>query len=372
MNTYLEFEKPIIELDKRIIELQNLNQENGSSDIGSEISKLNLKASSILQEIYNGLSPWQKTQVARHPERPHFSHFVSKLIDDFCPLAGDRHLAEDYAVVGGFGRFRGESILIIGNEKGDNTESRVHHNFGMARPEGYRKAMRLMKMADHFQIPIVTIIDTPGAYPGVGAEERGQAEAIARSIECCLSLGVPMVVVIVGEGGSGGAIALATGNRVLMLEHAIYSVISPEGCASILWRDPSMAPVAAKALKLTAEDLKKFNIIDEIVKEPIGGAHRDHDSIISEVGESIERSLQLLSNQDSKELKRSKYEKFLQMGQNSFFNTNTNYHDILSGEVITKKSFVSIFFDYMRKNRTMRYFIILLCAIILCLLIYLV
>src|SRR5215211_1485396 len=274
MRSYLDFEKPVAEIEAKIEELRALESPD-SPAISDEIARLEAKAKQALEDLYAELTPWQKTQVARHPERPHCLDYVSALITDFVSLAGDRKFGDDVAIVGGFGRFQGESICVIGHEKGSSTEGRLKHNFGMARPEGYRKAERLMEMADRFGIPVLSLVDTAGAYPGIDAEERGQAEAIARSTEACLNLGVPNIAVILGEGGSGGAVAIATASRVLMLEHAIYSVISPEGAASILWRDTTKAQTAATSMKITAEDLMEFGIIDAIVTEPAGGAHRD-------------------------------------------------------------------------------------------------
>src|SRR5271163_1696749 len=270
MRSYLDFEKPVAELDSKIDELRTLA--SGGTDIGEEVSRIEEKAAQALADLYANLTPWQKTLVARHPQRPHFTDFVSGLISEFTPLAGDRKFGEDEALMGGFGRFRGDSICVIGQEKGATTESRIKHNFGMARPEGYRKAVRLMEMAERFGIPVLSIVDSAGAYPGIGAEERGQAEAIARATDACLALGVPNVAVILGEGGSGGAIALATANRVLMLEHSIYSVISPEGAASILWRDTAKAQEAATSMKITADDMTRLGVIDGIIPEPMGGA----------------------------------------------------------------------------------------------------
>src|SRR5438094_2505474 len=287
MRSYLDFEKPVAELEAKIAELRALESSDSAAAIGEEISRLESKAAQTLKDLYAELTPWQKTQVARHPDRPHCLDYVAALITDFVSLAGDRKFGEDVAIVGGFGRFRGDSICVIGHEKGSSTESRLRHNFGMARPEGYRKAVRLMEMADRFGIPVLALVDTAGAYPGIGAEERGQAEAIARSTEACLALGVPNVAVILGEGGSGGAIAIATANRVLMLEHAIYSVISPEGAASILWRDTTKAQDAAINMRITAQDLVRFNIIDSIIEEPTGGAHRDPAAVIAATGDAI-------------------------------------------------------------------------------------
>jgi acetyl-CoA carboxylase carboxyl transferase subunit alpha len=315
MRSYLDFEKPVAELEAKIEELRALQSNGDSIAIGDEINRIEGKAALALKELYGGLTPWQKTQVARHPQRPHCLDYVNALITDFVPLAGDRKHGEDAAIVGGFGRFRGESICVIGHEKGSDTDTRLKHNFGMARPEGYRKAARLMTMADHFDIPVVALVDTAGAYPGIGAEERGQAEAIARSTEACLDIGVANVAVIIGEGGSGGAIAIATANRVLMLEHAIYSVISPEGAASILWHDTSKAEDAASNLKITAQDLVRFGIIDEIVPEPTGGAHRDPPAAVNAAGEAIAESLSELRGLDRSTIIRLRREKFVSLGR---------------------------------------------------------
>ena len=315
MRSYLDFEKPVAEIEARLEELRALEAGDSAPSIGEEIARLEAKAAQTLKDIYAGLTPWQKTQVARHHERPRCLDYVNALLTDFVPLAGDRKFGEDEAIVGGFGRFRGESICIIGHEKGSSTENRLKHNFGMARPEGYRKAVRLMKMADHFGIPILALIDTEGAYPGIGAEERGQAEAIARSTEACLDLGVPNVAAIIGVGGSGGAIAVATANRVLMLEHSFYSVISPEGAASILWRDTSKAEEAATSMKITAQDLARFGIIDQIVTEPIGGAHRDPQAAIAATAEAITKAFEDLKGLDRETVKRQRREKFLAIGR---------------------------------------------------------
>ncbi|UCH74268.1 MAG: acetyl-CoA carboxylase carboxyltransferase subunit alpha [Rhodospirillales bacterium] len=316
MKTFLEFEQPIAELEGKIEELRHLADVD-ELNIVEEISKLTTKKDRIHRQLYQKLDSWQKVQVARHPERPHFGDYVGALVTNFQPLAGDRAYAEDSAIIGGIGRFRGYSCMFIGHEKGNDTASRVKHNFGMARPEGYRKAIRLMELADHFQLPVVTLVDTPGAYPGVGAEERGQAEAIARSIESCLKLRVPMVSAIIGEGGSGGAIALATANTVLMLEHAIYSVISPEGCASILWResDETTARSAADAMKVTAQDLLKLGIVDKVVREPFGGAHSKPDDMIEALGDAIEEALGELRGVEGGALRARRREKFLEMGR---------------------------------------------------------
>src|ERR1700748_3323031 len=289
IRSYLDFEKPVAELDAKVDELRTLAA--GGTDIHDEVALIEQKAAQALSELYANLTPWQKTLVARHPQRPHLTDFINALISEFTPMAGDRKFGEDEALVGGFGRFCGESICVIGQEKGATTESRIKHNFGMARPEGYRKAVRLMEMADRFGIPVLSLVDTAGAYPGIGAEERGQAEAIARSTDACLALGVPNVAVVIGEGGSGGGIAIATATRVLMLQHAIYSVISPEGAASILWRDTSKAQEAATSMKITADDLTRFGVIDQIVTEPVGGAHRDPNAAMAATGDAIAHAL---------------------------------------------------------------------------------
>jgi acetyl-CoA carboxylase carboxyl transferase subunit alpha len=315
MRSYLDFEKPVAELEAKLEELRALETCETAAAIGEEISRLEAKAAQALNELYAELTPWQKTQVARHPERPHCLDYVAALITDFVPLAGDRKFGDDEAIVGGFGRFRGESVCVVGHEKGSSTESRLKHNFGMARPEGYRKAERLMVMADRFGIPVLSLVDTAGAYPGIGAEERGQAEAIARSTDACLALSVPNVSVILGEGGSGGAIALATANRVLMLEHAIYSVISPEGAASILWRDTSKAQEAATGMKITAEDMMRFGVIDRIVTEPSGGAHRNPAAAITMAGEAIADAFDSLKGLDRAAVRQQRREKFLAMGR---------------------------------------------------------
>ncbi len=316
MPTFLDFEKPIAELEGKIEELRHLNNA-GDVNIAEEVGKLQAKADKLLRQTYGKLDPWQKVQVARHPDRPHFQDYVEALIEDFTPLAGDRTFGEDAAIQGGLGRFRGYSVMVIGNEKGRDTESRIKHNFGMARPEGYRKARRLMEMADRFNLPVITLVDTAGAYPGVNAEERGQSEAIARSIEACLRLQVPLVSAVIGEGGSGGAIALAAADHVIMLEHSIYSVISPEGCASILWRSggPEQAKVAAEALKVTSDDLKALGLIDEIVPEPLGGAHREPAAAMAATGSAIERALRKLLGSGGGALRARRREKFLEMGR---------------------------------------------------------
>ena len=315
MRSYLDFEKPVAELEAKIEELRALQADGDAVAISEEINRIEGKAEQALKELYGGLTPWQKTQVARHPQRPHCLDYVARLIADFVPLAGDRTFGDDAAIIGGFGRFRGESVCVIGHEKGSDTDSRLKHNFGMARPEGYRKAARLMDMADHFEIPVIALIDTAGAYPGIGAEERGQAEAIARSTEACLRIGVPNVAAIIGEGGSGGAIAVATANRVLMLEHAIYSVISPEGAASILWRDTAKAQEAASNMKITAQDLLRFGVVDTIVPEPTGGAHRDPAAAIAAAGEAIGTALAELQGLDPATIVRLRREKFMAIGR---------------------------------------------------------
>ena len=314
MPTFLDFEKPIAELEGKIEELRHAADSNSEVNIAEEIGRLQVKVDRLLKETYAKLTPWQKTLVARHPERPHFNDYVAQLAEDFLPLAGDRSFADDPAIQGGLARFRGRSIVLIGHEKGSDTAARVKHNFGMARPEGYRKAQRLMDLADRFGLPVVSLVDTPGAYPGVDAEARGQAEAIARSIEVCLRIRVPFVAAVIGEGGSGGAIALAAANRVVMLEHAVYSVISPEGCASILWRSSEQAKDAAEALKLTARDLHELKVIDRVVTEPVGGAHRDPKRAIAALGEAIDEALHELEGQDGDTIRRDRREKFLAMG----------------------------------------------------------
>jgi acetyl-CoA carboxylase carboxyl transferase subunit alpha len=314
MTIYLDFEKPIAALEARISELQETADES-QIDAGAEIAKLKAKAEKLLVDAYSRLTPWQKTQVARHPERPHFKHFTAKLFDDFLPLAGDRAFGDDQAILGGLARMGEQRVVVIGHEKGDDTESRLRHNFGMGKPEGYRKAIRLMDIADRFGLPVVSLVDTSGAFPGVQAEERGQAEAIARSTERCLQLGVPMIACIVGEGGSGGAVALASADRVLMFEHAVYSVISPEGCASILWRTGDKAADAAQAMKMTAADLKGLGVIDAIVPEPVGGAHRDYELAIANLGKAIVDSLSEFKGLSRGEIKKRRHAKFLAIGR---------------------------------------------------------
>ncbi|MGD1036666.1 MAG: acetyl-CoA carboxylase carboxyltransferase subunit alpha [Roseiarcus sp.] len=315
MRTYLSFETPVADIDARIDELRALNAKGESPALSEEVAKLEARSLKVLADLYASLTPWQKTQVARAQGRPHFCDYVRGLIEDFTPLAGDRKFAEDAAIVGGLGRFRGSPICLIGHEKGDDTASRLRHNFGMARPEGYRKAARLMELADRFDLPVVSLVDTAGAWPGVDAEERGQAEAIARATDVSLALGTPNVAVVVGEGGSGGALAIAACNKVLMLEHSVYTVASPEAAASILWRDSSRAQDAAMSMKITAQDLLKFGIIDAIVQEPIGGAHRDPEAAIAETGRAIGAALDALGNMSRDDLREARAEKFLSMGR---------------------------------------------------------
>ena len=310
MISYLEFEKPVAELEQRIAELRSA-ADGDDVDISTELHRLEQKSADLLASTYESLSPWQKTQVARHPSRPHFRDYVEQAFEDFVPLGGDRTYGDDEAILGGFAKLNGRKIILIGHEKGNDTASRIRHNFGMGKPEGYRKAIRLMEMAGRFGLPVVTLVDTSGAFPGVEAEERGQAEAIARSTEACLALPVPMVAAIVGEGGSGGAVALASAERVLMMEHAVYSVISPEGCASILWRTAEKAPDAAEAMKVTAQDLKGLGVIDRIVPEPVGGAHRDPVVAATSLGAAIAEELDMLSGYAPHELKRQREDRFL-------------------------------------------------------------
>ena len=315
MRSYLDFEKPVAALEAKVEELRALQAGGDAIAIGEEIGRIEAKAAAALEDLYGTLTPWQKTQVARHPQRPHCLDYIAAMITEFVPLAGDRKHGDDPAVIGGFGRFHGESVCVIGHEKGSDTDSRLKHNFGMARPEGYRKAVRLMTMADRFDIPVIALIDTAGAYPGIGAEERGQAEAIARSTEACLEIGVPNVAAIIGEGGSGGAVAIATANRVIMLEHSIYSVISPEGAASILWRDTTRAQDAASAMKITAQDLARFGVVDTIVPEPIGGAHREPAAAVAATGEAIATALADLRQLDRAAVVQQRRAKFLAIGR---------------------------------------------------------
>ena len=315
MRSYLDFEKPVAELEAKADDLLAGAEKNDSAAMREEARKLSQRAATTLKDIYGQLTPWQKTLVARHPLRPHFKDYVATLIDEFTPLSGDRAFAEDFAIVGGFGRFRGRAVCVIGQEKGHDTETRLKHNFGMAMPEGYRKAIRLMEMADRFGLPVISFVDTAGAFPGIDAEERGQAEAIARSTEACLGLGVPNIALVIGEGGSGGAVAIASCNSVLMMEHAIYTVASPEASASILWRDSGRAQDAATNMKITAQDLLKFGIIDSIVPEPVGGAHRDNDGAILAAGKAIEQALGPLRGLSGDEIRRKRADKFLSIGR---------------------------------------------------------
>jgi acetyl-CoA carboxylase carboxyl transferase subunit alpha len=315
IRTYLKWEAPLLELERKVAELKTLNAGDNSVSIADEINKLQQKSKQALVDMYAKLTPWQKTEVARHPERPHTLDIVNVLIDDFTPLSGDRYFAEDPAIMGGMGRFRGRSVVVIGHEKGADTEARIRHNFGMAKPEGYRKAIRLMELAERFDMPVITLIDTPGAYPGIGAEERGQAEAIARSTDVCLGLGVPIISVVIGEGGSGGAVAIATANRILMLEHAIYTVASPEAAASILWKDSARAIDAATSMKITAQDLLQLKVIDGIVPEPVGGAHRDRPRAIKATGDAIAKSLSEFDGVTPAQARCQRQDRFMAIGQ---------------------------------------------------------
>jgi len=314
MTHYLDFEKPLAEIEGKAEELRAMARTNEEMDVEDEAGALDRKAADLLKDLYKGLTPWRKCQVARHPERPHCKDYIEKLFTDYTPLAGDRNFADDLSVMGGLARLNDRPVVVIGHEKGNDTQSRIERNFGMARPEGYRKAIRLMDLADRFNLPVVTLVDTPGAYPGKGAEERGQSEAIARSTEKCLSIGVPLVSVIIGEGGSGGAVAFASANRVAMLEHSVYSVISPEGCASILWKDAEKMREAAEALRLTAPDLIQLGVADHIINEPMGGAHRAPDMAIAAVGEAISAMLDDLNGKSRKKLIKDRRDKFLKMG----------------------------------------------------------
>jgi acetyl-CoA carboxylase carboxyl transferase subunit alpha len=311
---YLEFEKPLAEIEGKAEELRTLARKSEGMDVEREAAALDRKAGELLKDLYRNLDPWRKCQVARHPDRPHASNYITQMFAEYTPLAGDRNFSDDHAVMGGLARFNDQPVVVIGHEKGSDTKTRIHHNFGMARPEGYRKAQRLMDMADRFRLPVITLVDTAGAYPGKGAEERGQSEAIARSTQKCLEIGVPLVSVIIGEGGSGGAVAFAAANKVLMLEHSIYSVISPEGCASILWKDAERMREAAAALRLTAQDLLKLGVIDEIVKEPMGGAQRDPDATIASVAKALTTALKDLGGKKPADLIRDRRQKFLDMG----------------------------------------------------------
>ncbi len=314
MTQYLDFEKPLAEIEGKAEELRALARQNDEMDVEAEATGLDAKAAKMLQDLYKDLTPWRKCQVARHPERPHCQDYIAALFQEYTPLAGDRNFADDHAVMGGLARFNDRPVMVIGHEKGNDTKSRIERNFGMARPEGYRKAVRLMDMAHRFGLPVITLVDTPGAYPGKGAEERGQSEAIARATETCLQIGVPLISVVIGEGGSGGAVAFATANRVAMLEHSVYSVISPEGCASILWKDAEKMREAAEALRLTAQDLKQLGVIDRIIEEPLGGAHRAKSDTIASVGKAIEAMLTELEGKDATTLIADRRRKFLDMG----------------------------------------------------------
>ena len=315
MQNYLEFEKPIAALEGQIRELRSVGKETGGLDIIEEIHKLEGKVSQQIEKLYGNLDAWQKTQVARHPTRPHCSDYIKALVEDFVPLSGDRLFSEDHAIIAGLGRWQGQRVAILGHEKGADTQARVKHNFGMARPEGYRKAIRVMDMAERFNLPVVTLVDTAGAYPGIGAEERGQSEAIARCTDKCLQIGVPFVSVIIGEGGSGGALALATASRIVMLEHSIYTVASPEACASILWRSSSEADQAAAALKVTAQDLSQLGVIDRILREPLGGAHRDRERMMADVGMAVSEELAQMASLSRRDLIDQRRQKFLDMGR---------------------------------------------------------
>jgi acetyl-CoA carboxylase carboxyl transferase subunit alpha len=314
MTNYLDFERPLAEIEGKAEELRAMARQNEEMDIEEEAAALDKKASDMLADLYKSLTPWRKCQVARHPDRPHCKDYIDALFTEYTPLAGDRNFADDQAVMGGLARFGDTPVVVIGHEKGNDTKSRIERNFGMARPEGYRKAVRLLEMADKFNLPVVTLVDTPGAYPGKGAEERGQSEAIARSTEKCLQIGVPLISIVIGEGGSGGAVAFATANRVAMLEHSVYSVISPEGCASILWKDAEKMREAAEALRLTAQDLNKLGVADRVIGEPLGGAHRDADASIKAVGDAIQTMLNELSGQSREKLVKDRRQKFLDMG----------------------------------------------------------
>ncbi len=315
MHSYLEFEKPVADLEGKVQELRALSQQGSAVPIVDDVTKLEAKAAQALADIYAKLTPWQKTQVARHPDRPHAIDYIRTLITDFTSLAGDRGFGEDLAIITGIGRFRGRPVVVLGQEKGHDTQTRVKHNFGMAKPEGYRKAIRIMKLAEQFKMPVLSFVDTAGAYPGIDAEERGQAEAIARSTEACLGLTVPNVAVIIGEGGSGGAIAIATANKVIMLEHSIYSVISPEGAASILWRDPARSQDAATAMKITAQDLLRLGVIDTIIREPVGGAHRDPEVVLTATADAIDQALAEFSGVSGLAIREARREKFLKIGR---------------------------------------------------------
>ena len=363
MKNYLNFESEIKKLEMELEKLKDPYNQEGLSEVDtSKISNLQKDIDSKLKDIYSNLNPWQTTLVARHEDRPKAKFFIDNLFDDFISLSGDRFYGEDKSLISGFGRFNGFSVLIIGQEKGGDLESRIERNFGMMRPEGYRKTIRLMKLANKFKIPVISFVDTPGAYPGVGAEERGQAEAIARSIECCMELTVPTISIIIGEGGSGGAIALASSNKVIMLENAIYSVISPEGCATILWRDPKKTLEASKAMKLSSKDLFSLKIIDEIIAEPLGGAHRDKDLILDNVRNSIRKNLDFFLNMDKEEILLQRKNKFLSIGRNQGFTTSSK----LSDSLLMKTNFIDKFvnkFSYFKKYLIYFLFLAILVAI---------
>jgi len=349
MKNYLNFETEIKTLEEELEKLKDPYDQSGLSEVDTKkISKMQIELDEKIKSIYSNLDPWQTTMVARHEDRPKSNFFIENLFDDFIPLSGDRHYGEDKSVLTGFAKFNNQSVLVIGQEKGDNLNDRIKRNFGMMRPEGYRKVIRLMTLADKFKIPIILFIDTPGAYPGVGAEERGQAEAIAKSIECCMSLKVPTIAIVIGEGGSGGAIALASSNKVIMLENAIYSVISPEGCATILWRDPKKMLDAAKAMKLSAKDLLELEVIDEIIPEPLGGAHRDKDLILKNVRESIIRNLDRFKNMTEEEIFNERKNKYLKIGRNKGFIDDTNELSSLKPEknklsqILIEKKVISV------------------------------
>ena len=365
MNTYLEFEKPVEALDNKIHELRSLNDNTPSENLLEEITKVEKEINDTYKKIYSGITPWQRTLVARHPQRPKTTDYIKNLIEDFFLLSGDRSFSDDKAIIGGFGKFRGKTVLVIGHEKGHDTTSRISHNFGMPRPEGYRTAQRLMRLAEEFDIPVISFVDTPGAYPGVGAEQRGQSEAIAKTTECCLSLGVPIIVVIIGEGGSGGAVAIGTGNTVLMLENSIYSVISPEGCSSILWKDNTKTVEAASALKLTAEDMLKIDVVDKIISEPIGGAHRNPIRAIEDVGNEIEIFLNLLSNQHGNDLKHSRQERYLQIGRSGLFSDKITSANSLLDKKYGKKKNNKIKINFIASSLFLLLFIFIIFGIYL-------
>ena len=365
MKNYLNFEIELKNLEKELDQLKDPYNQEGLSEVNTEkISKVQTEIDEKLKNIYSNLDPWQTALVARHEDRPKAKFFIDNLFDDFISLSGDRFYGEDKSVISGFAKFDGKSVLVIGQEKGENLETRIDRNFGMMRPEGYRKTIRLMKLADKFRIPIISFIDTPGAYPGVGAEERGQAEAIARSIECCMSLAVPTLSIIIGEGGSGGAIALASSNKVLMLQNAIYSVISPEGCATILWRDPKKTLEASKAMKLSSNDLLQLDIIDEVIPEPIGGAHRDKDLILDNVRNAIKKNLILFSDMDKEEILNQRKNKFLSIGRKKSFATSSNF----SENLLMKENFFNKNIAKLKKDKKFLFigiFIILITVILI-------